>query len=165
MALSAWKGPKGTLHPICSLRSELPRSRIDHAGWGVEGDSSAREFALRIVGSAPWLDLQGLDASQRSAYHAACALVANHVAVLVAEGRGILSALTRAEADELWRVLDGLIQSAVANLMTLGIPAGVTGPVARGEMQVAAQHAAALGCRAGALYEMLSSRLAERLAQ
>jgi nicotinate (nicotinamide) nucleotide adenylyltransferase len=164
-ALTAWPGPKGTLHPICSLRRERPRSHIDHAGWGVEGDAVAREFALRIVGEAAWLDLQGLDGSQRSAYHAACALVANHVAVLVAEGRAILSGLVRSEAEALWRVLDGLIHSAVGNLMALGIPAGVTGPVARGEMEVAAKHAAALGGQSGELYRTLSQRLAERLAE
>jgi nicotinate-nucleotide adenylyltransferase len=166
VALRSWRaagGPAGTLHPICSLRRERTSSLLDSAGWGVEGDDVARELALELVGRSPWLDLQGLDAVQRSAYHAACALVANHVAVLVAEGRSILAGLVPADDGTLWHILDGLVNSAVGNLMALGIPSGVSGPVARGETEVARRHAAALGGEAGALYRHLSERLATLL--
>lgn len=165
-ALAAWReagGAVGTLHPICSLRAEQARSHIDSSSWGIEGDERARELAREIIADAPFVDLQGLDATQRRAYHAACALVANHIVVLVAEGRNILRGLSPRSQHCLWTTLDTLVRSAVDNLMALGIPDGVSGPVARGEMDVARAHAQALGGESGELYRQLSERLAALL--
>jgi len=165
-ALAAWReagGAVGTLHPICSLRHEQARSHIDRSSWGIEGDERARELAREFIADAPFVDLQGLDVTQRRAYHAACALVANHIAVLVGEGRNVLSGLCPQSQGHLWATVDTLVRSAVDNLMTLGIPDGVSGPVARGEMEVVRAHAQALGGESGALYRQLSERLAALL--
>lgn len=152
--------PIGTLHPICALRRERPfPSPLRRAAFGLEGDGPAREAALALVGDAPWLDLQGLGETDRQAYHGACALVANHLAVLWDAGSEVLR--RQGHAPELADLALGeLLASALGNLVSLGIPAGVTGPVARGDMQAVAAHVAALPQDAAALYADLSQRLA-----
>jgi len=57
-----------------------------------------------------------------------------------------------------------LMRSALENLLALGIPRGVTGPIARGDQGAASRHAAALGGSAGELYAQLGARLTTILA-
>lgn len=151
--------PVGTLHPICSLRAERPwPSPLPRAAFGVEGDEPARALALSWVGAQPWLDLQGLSVEPRRAYHAACALAANHLAVPWVAARDVLvgQGHPRAAVDA---ALDRLMHSALDNLAALGVPAGITGPVARGDEAAVAAHLAALDDDAAALYRMLADRL------
>lgn len=151
--------PVGTLHPICSLRRERPgASRLHQAGFGVEGDEAARALALRWVGAQPWLDLQALDARGRRAYHAACALAANHLAVPYVAARDVLVGQGHPAAVVL-PALDALLRSSLDNLLALGVPAGITGPVSRGDEAAVAAHLAALDDDTAALYRTLSERL------
>lgn len=152
--------PVGTLHPICSLRSEVPRGLLDQACFGVEGDPPARELALRLIDEQPWLDLQDLGAAERTRYHAACALAANHLAVLLAESAATLAGLVPEPRATVDRALAVLMRSALRNLLSLGLPRGVTGPVARGDTTMVERHAAALDPEVGDLYARLSARLA-----
>lgn len=152
--------PVGTLHPICSLRREVPADYLGRCCFGVEGDPAAREFAVRVLEDQPWLDLQDLDAAARTRYHAACALAANHLAVLLAEAGDTLASVTggqpRGVVDQALAVL---MRSAMHNLLALGLPRGVTGPVSRGDDATVARHAEALDPPIGALYRALSARL------
>lgn len=166
--LSAWahRGhPVGTLHPIFSLRREARVGRgLDEAAFGIEGDGAARAWLETCCADAVTVDLQGLDASQRRAYHAACALVANHLPVLVELAVHTLQRL--GQPPEIARLaLTGLLRSAAENLAALGVPEGVTGPVSRGETEVVRAHAAALEGEAAELYVRLSAALAQILAR
>lgn len=153
--------PVGTLHPICSLRREVPRSFLDRCCFGLEGDPPARELALRLIEDQPWLDLQGLDGDARTRYHAACALAANHLAVLLAEAGDTLVSVTSGQPRSVIdQALAVLMRSALHNLLALGLPRGVTGPVSRGDDATVARHAEALDPPVGALYTQLSARLA-----
>jgi nicotinate (nicotinamide) nucleotide adenylyltransferase len=157
--------PVGTLHPICSLRAERPwPSPLSGAAFGVEGDPAARALALAWVGSQPWLELAPLDAAARRAYHAACSLAANHLAVPYAAARDVLVAQGH-PAPAVEAALGGLMRSALANLLVLGVPAGVTGPVARGDAMAVQAHRDALPSDAAALYGALSERLATIVAR
>jgi nicotinate (nicotinamide) nucleotide adenylyltransferase len=161
--LAAAGFPVGTLHPICSLRKEQPHGMLDRACFGVEGDPKAREMALWLIGEQPWLDLQDQDAAQRTRYHAACALASNHLAVLFEASRATLTGQGHPAAT-VEQALAVLMRSALENLLALGVPRGVTGPVARGDMAAVARHVTALAGPAGELYALLSARLAEMLA-
>ncbi|TPV93748.1 MAG: DUF2520 domain-containing protein [Myxococcales bacterium FL481] len=154
--------PVGSLHPICSLRREHDPGQLSRAGFGVEGDPAARALALSIVGDQPWLDLQRHDAAARQRYHAACALAANHLAVLYAEANRVLISLGHDPPSTRCCVAT-LMASALANLTELGVPSGVTGPAARGDEASLQTHLAALDGSARALYEQLSARLQELL--
>ncbi|MCB9752858.1 MAG: DUF2520 domain-containing protein [Myxococcales bacterium] len=161
-ALAARGVAVGTLHPICSVRRELERSRLASACFGVEGDGPARALALALLGEQPRLELDGLDARGRVAYHAACALAANHVAVLFGAARDVLTRQGH-DAEVVSRALHELLRSSLENLRALGIPRGVTGPVSRGDDAAVAAHLDALDDDAAALYRALSSRLASLL--
>lgn len=156
--------PVGTLHPICAVRKEQPwPSLIGQAAFGLEGDAAARAAALRLVGGQPWLDLQALDDAGRRAYHGACALVANHLAVLRHSAADVLRAQGH-EASIVDAALDSLLASSLFNLAGLGIPAGITGPVARGDAAAVAAHLQALPEPAASLYAELSRRLQDLVA-
>ena len=132
----------------------------------AEKDMAHRELRLPHVHAVRERTLPAVErrpAAQCGDVHAACALVANHIAVLVGEGRNVLYGLSPQSQGHLWATVDTLVRSAVDNLMTLGIPDGVSGPVARGEMEVVRAHAQALGGESGALYRQLSERLAALL--
>lgn len=158
-ALESAGHPVGTLHPICSLRSERPRSRLASASFGVAGSVEARRFAAILAGDAPLLEIDHLDDRGRLAYHAACALVANHFGVLADRGAAVLrqQGLDPAAVD---RALGQLMLSALENLVALGIPKGITGPLARGDRATVAAHLDALDDDARTLYADLSERLA-----
>ncbi|MCA9691683.1 MAG: DUF2520 domain-containing protein [Myxococcales bacterium] len=160
-ALARAGHPVGTLHPICSVRGELPASRLAEATFGVEGDGPARALALELLSDQPHLDLDDLAPLDRVAYHAACALAANHVAVLLGAARRILEAQghPRSTVD---RALATLLQSSLENLVALKIPRGITGPASRGDAGAIAAHLEALRERdaaAAGLYEALCDRL------
>lgn len=148
----------GTLHPICSLRAELPRSALARASFGIEGDEAAVGWARELIGTQPALDLGGRSAAQRVAYHAACSLAANHLAVLERAAAAVLTG-QRVPAAVADRALAVLMRSALDNVAALGVPAGVTGPVARGEPGAVAAHVAALPAPAAELYAWLAARL------
>ncbi len=155
--------PVATLHPICSLRREqLARSRLAAATFGVEGDEAAVEIAGRMIGAQPTIDLSGLDLRGRRAYHGACALAANHLGVLYGEACAVLESegCPRLPAEQ---AMASLLRSSLSNLLALGVPAGVTGPVARGDRAAIDGHLEALSGPARAIYRLLSERLAEIL--
>ncbi|MFZ6179837.1 DUF2520 domain-containing protein [Nannocystis pusilla] len=157
-AAAAAGHPVGTLHPICSLRQERPQSRLGSCVFGLEGDPEARAVALRWLGPQRHLDLQGLGAEQRTRYHAACALAGNHLAVLGERATETMRSLglPGATASE---AIGELLRSALENLLALGVPRGVSGPAARGDLGALARHEAALDGPASALYRMLSGQL------
>ncbi|MEM7154856.1 MAG: DUF2520 domain-containing protein [Myxococcota bacterium] len=152
--------PVGTLHPICSLRSERPwPSRLGEAAFGLEGDPAAVEVAKAWVGGQPWLDLQGFDDARRRAYHAACALAANHLAVPYVAARDVLQGQGH-EPGAVQGALATLLRSSLENLLAQGVPAGITGPVSRGDEAAVRAHVAALDEDTAQLYRTLSERLA-----
>lgn len=168
--LAAAGHPVGSLHPICSLRKEREGSRLRHAGFGIGGHAQAHAFARTLVGEQRWLDLRSLDAEGRLAYHGACALVANHQAVLQVGAAEVLATLVGASESATARAaLGDLMLGSLENLLALGVPAGVTGPLSRGDTATVAAHVEALrglgdtGAAAGELYASLSARLAELL--
>lgn len=161
--LAAAGHPVGSLHPICSLRRERFHSRMSTASFGIEGDAPARALALRLIGPQPWLDLGGLDADARVVYHAACALVGNHLAVLEQAGSDELAriGLPRAAARE---ALHDLMAGSLDNLRELGSPSGITGPAVRGDRATVDRHLAVLHEPARSLYAELVGRLERVLA-
>ncbi|MCY1062396.1 DUF2520 domain-containing protein [Nannocystis sp. SCPEA4] len=161
-AAAAAGHPVGTLHPICSLRRERPGSRLGSCVFGLEGDPEARAMALRWIGSQAHLDLQGLNAEQRTRYHAACALAGNHVAVLAERAAETMRSLGL-PGPTTTRALGELLRSALDNLLALGMPHGVSGPAARGDLAALKRHEAALEGEASALYRVLSAQLVELL--
>lgn len=92
-----------------------------------------------------------LAAEHRIAYHAAAVLASNHPAALVAQAVDVLVGCGFTRADALDAVLP-LLRSSIDALESAGLPAGVTGPVVRGDVTTVAAHLDALEGRTRALY-------------
>lgn len=157
--------PVGTLHPICSLRSATPAGtmHLGRAAFGIEGDDPAATLARTLVGDQPVVDLAGLSAESRRRYHAACALAANHMAVLQMAAAGVLEE-EGAPPPLAREAIGALMDSALDNLRDLGVPDGVSGPAARGDWAAVQAHIDALPSDTGALYRTLSDALRQLLA-
>ena len=115
-----------------------------------------------MIHNQPWLDLQNLDSRQRLAYHAGCSFAANHLAVLFAIGVKIFQQQNLAR-DASEKALGVLMQSALHNLLMLGVPQGVSGPVARKDWNMVQAHAGVLADKERELYETLSKQLEQLL--
>ncbi|MBX7082002.1 MAG: DUF2520 domain-containing protein [Nannocystaceae bacterium] len=155
----------GSLHPAASMRGGAVRASIlEQAVFGIEGDAAAEAWARALVAPAPVVALGGLDARARTAYHAACALVANHLAVLTLQAESVWGSLG-ADATLRTALVGSLLRSAVENLLALGVPAGISGPATRGDRAGIAAHRDALPPGAAAVYDWLGTRLLDMLAR
>lgn len=151
--------PVGSLHPICALRRERSwPSLLGEASFGLEGDPDAEAFLVRLVAPQPYFRLGSLDARARLAYHAACALAANHLSVLEAQATSILRSQGH-DADAAEAAIRTLMTSALSNLHALGIPSGITGPMSRGDEGAVQAHLEALDEPTRGLYARLSEDL------
>lgn len=149
----------GVMHPLRALAGGADDASFGGVVFAVEGDGPGREAALRLVerlGGTPLL----LEAAQLPKYHAAAALVSNHAVGLVDAGVELLSAvgLDRAQATT---ALAGLLSSTARNLLRVGLPEALTGPIARGDVAVVARHLLALRAHAelAALYRATARRV------
>jgi predicted short-subunit dehydrogenase-like oxidoreductase (DUF2520 family) len=139
----------GVLHPLRSLAGAVGDEALAGTIFAVEGDEPGKLAALRIVNRVGGVPLV-LDAKQLPRYHAAAALVANHVVGLVDAGVELMTALglSRSHAT---RALAQLLASTATNLERVGLPDALTGPIARGDVEVIARHLLALVSHADAL--------------
>lgn len=134
---------RGSLHPLVSLATR--RSPLAGAWCAVEG-SDARATAM-LEGVAQRLSLRIVrPRGDRARYHAAACLVGNYPQVLMQaavellEGCGIGAEDARAS-------LGSLLRSAADNAATLPGSQALTGPIARGDVEVVRRHLAAIAAR------------------
>jgi predicted short-subunit dehydrogenase-like oxidoreductase (DUF2520 family) len=136
----------GSIHPLQTVPSpERGVELLPGSLFAVEGASAAvkwaEEIARRLDGKILLLRPQA-----KPLYHAAATLAGNGVIALVAAAERILSrgGFTEAEARSL---LQPLMHASLSNAVSLGPPAALTGPVARGDLGTLGQHLQALaGC-------------------
>lgn len=133
----------GCLHPLQALPgTEVPRSHLEGATAGIDGDPEACAAAERLareLGMVP----RRLAPSDKVRYHAAAVHVAGHATALVAQAMRILGACGF-DPDQARGALLPLVEGAIGNLRE-GAPEDViTGPAARGDEITIARHLAAL---------------------
>jgi predicted short-subunit dehydrogenase-like oxidoreductase (DUF2520 family) len=124
------------LHPLVPLPSpEVGARRLVADAWfAVAGDPIACRVVEDLGGR--WFEVADGD---RAAYHAAAAIAANHVVALLGQVARIAGGIgVPAEA------YGDLARAAVDDVVALGAPAALTGPVARGDWATVARHLAAL---------------------
>lgn len=132
-------------HPLVSFASAKAPPALRGATFTSYGDRRATNVAKRLARllGARCVVLAGLSAEHAAAYHAAAALVANGAAALTDQGVQILLSLgyPRPAAE---RALATLLSSVATNVMNLGVPGALTGPVVRGDVQTVERHLSAL---------------------
>jgi predicted short-subunit dehydrogenase-like oxidoreductase (DUF2520 family) len=133
----------GTMHPLVSVTG-APGTEDNLAGaaCALEGDEAAVAMGKRLVGLMGGRPLR-LKAEQMALYHAGAVFASNYVVALADVARSVLVAAGVAETDAqpaLWP----LLASVVRNLDAVGVPAGLTGPIVRGDVTAIERHLEAL---------------------
>lgn len=131
----------GVIHPLVSFPSKRGFPSLAEKTFALRGQPKAVAAGRRIARAcgARAVVLQSTD----GAYHAAAALAANGAAALAFASIGVLERLgfERRDAE---RAIGGLLQSVGENVVRIGVPKALTGPIARGEADTVAAHRAAL---------------------
>lgn len=133
----------GVFHPLQSLPNpDRARERLAGCTLRIEA-SSARlrrwlEDMARAVGGHPLV----LDADP-VLYHASAVLASNYLVALLDLASELWTELGVPREEGL-RALLPLVRGTIANVAEVGIPAALTGPIARGDVGTVAHHLAAL---------------------
>ena len=134
-------------------------------GFAVEAAPEAAALASRLVADLGGAELE-VPAANRAAYHAAAVIAANLGMTMLAEAVDLLEANGIPRADGL-QGLGALVRGGLEASMDRGLPGGLTGPVARGDLDTIAGHLEALKAdrelrRAYASGSLLTLRQVER---
>jgi len=138
-----------SLHPLrafADLESSL--AALESTFFFVEGEAVevAEELARDLGGKVARIATES-----KTLYHAGAAIASNYTVTLLALARELF---VRAGVDG-EAALEALVQLArgsVENVSSVGIPKGLTGPAARGDVAVIARHLAALDVNGRELY-------------
>jgi predicted short-subunit dehydrogenase-like oxidoreductase (DUF2520 family) len=136
----------GTLHPLIAV-TEAPgvMESLAGAAFGIEGDPEALRRARRLVRFMGGRVLN-LTPQTMALYHAGAVTASNYVVALADVARSLLVAAGIPDEEALPALLS-LMSSAVRNLVELGLPSALTGPVARGDVESVEKHLEALTAR------------------
>ena len=123
----------GALHPLQSFPSaSAGLDRLPGAWAAVTGDPEVRDLALL-------LDMRPFDLpdSERVRYHAAAVVASNHLVALLGQVQRMAAA-----CGVPFEAFAPLARASLENAFRLGPAAALTGPIARGDLQVVEQHLA-----------------------
>ena len=134
-------------------------------GFAVDAGEGATTIAARLVDELGGVQM-AVPASARTAYHAAAVIAANLGMTLLAEAVDILEQ-QGIPRDAALQALGALVRGGLEASMDRGLPAALTGPVARGDAGTVAAHLGALTAdpelrRAYAAVSLLTHRQARR---
>lgn len=142
-----------SVHPLVALPdAAIGARRLAGAWFAVAGDPVASEIVAALDGRA----VQVAD-EDRTTYHAAAAIAANHLVALL----GQVERLAAAVGVPLEAYLD-LARGALDDVAEVGPAAALTGPVARGDRDTVARHLAAVPEAERPAYALVAD-LAQRL--
>jgi predicted short-subunit dehydrogenase-like oxidoreductase (DUF2520 family) len=131
----------GIMHPLVSFPSTRGNPSLRGTTFTVNGSRRAIATSRRIAQAcgARIIVAQTGDAG----YHAAAALAANGAVALAFVSVSVLERLgfDKRAAE---RAIGGLLQSVGENVLRVGVPGALTGPIARGEAEAVENHRRAL---------------------
>jgi predicted short-subunit dehydrogenase-like oxidoreductase (DUF2520 family) len=132
-----------TLHPLQSFASvEQAVSLVPGSFCTIEGDSGALPIVRQMIEDLGGILLE-ITAEKKTLYHAAAVAASNylvtlmHLALELNEAAGLPS-------DTSFNALLPLIRGTLSNIGTKGIPGGLTGPIARGDVATVSAHLKAI---------------------
>jgi predicted short-subunit dehydrogenase-like oxidoreductase (DUF2520 family) len=148
----------GSMHPLMAVADPwLAGERLVGAAFAMTGEPVANAAARRLVSALGGVPLT-IPATQRPLYHAAAVVASNYlvaltgVAVRMLEQAGV-------DGEDAVRALLPLLRGTLDNVEHLGVPAAVTGPIARGDVDTVRLHLARLSPGDRVLYSGLGLEL------
>jgi predicted short-subunit dehydrogenase-like oxidoreductase (DUF2520 family) len=133
----------GSMHPLQTFAGQPDDAeRIAGSVIGIEADGPLRG---RLAALAERLRARPifLTAESKVLYHASAVMISNYTVALAALAAELWESFGTPRDDALQALLP-LLEGAVANLGTLGLPDALTGPIARGDSATVSAHLTAL---------------------
>jgi predicted short-subunit dehydrogenase-like oxidoreductase (DUF2520 family) len=128
----------GSMHPMQSF-SGVGVPPLEGKLFAIEGETMAVRMArkiARVLGATA----ASIDARKKPLYHAAGALAAGHVLVVVESAVQLMMSTLGIKRAEAVRALLPMTKQVLQNYERLGPRAAWTGPLARGDYEVVAKH-------------------------
>ncbi len=151
----------GGFHPMQTFPDEHGDSRFEGVTVAIESESSELKAWLAGLADALGAHHIYLTAEMRPAYHASAVMACGLVAGLVGLAAGMWEEMGLTREDGL-RALSPLVSATAEQIGDLGIPAAITGPYVRGDVETVRTHLDATGRRGG---DLLRAYAALALAQ
>ena len=152
-----------SVHPLKTFAdTAIAIQTFSGTNCAAEGDVAALSVlkpAFERIGA----NLFQIDASVKTLYHAASVLVCNDLTALLESGARCFEAAGMPRADAM-RMVEPLVRETLDNVFQMGTTAALTGPVARGDVEVVKRQLAALAAtdaRLDAVYRSLGVIAAE----
>jgi len=134
----------GSLHPLQSFAAPtFPQNPFQGIVMAGEGDETALA-AGRTIAAQLGAEFLSLRTESKTLYHAAAVVASNYLVTLMAVATRLLegSGVTPQAA---LKVLLPLVRGTLKNIEEKGIPAALTGPIARGDVETVASHCREIG--------------------
>jgi predicted short-subunit dehydrogenase-like oxidoreductase (DUF2520 family) len=148
----------GSMHPLMAVADPwLAGDRLIGAAFAMTGEPMANVAARRIVAELGGVPLS-IATTQRPLYHAAAVMASNYLVALTGAAVRMLGEAGVEEEDAV-RALIPLLRGTLDNIAQLGVPASVTGPIARGDVDTVRLHLARLSAEDRVLYSGLGLEL------
>ncbi len=133
----------GAIHPLQTIATpEQGLEALPGAAFAIDGDAAALEWGGRIARLLGGETLR-IRPEHRALYHAAAVMASNYVVALVDAAAMLMDAAGISE-DKALRAMGPLVQSSVANALSLGPVKALTGPIQRGDVETVSGHVRAL---------------------
>lgn len=141
----------GSIHPLMAVADPwLAGERLLRAAFALGGEPAAIAAGRRIVSALGGLPLV-IASAMRPLYHAAAVLASNYLVALTAAAARVLGE-AGVTADDALPALLPLLRGTLDNIEQLGMPAALTGPIARGDSDTVRLHLARLSVADRVLY-------------
>jgi predicted short-subunit dehydrogenase-like oxidoreductase (DUF2520 family) len=141
----------GSLHPLIAVADPwLSAERMLGAAFAVGGEPAAIAVARRIVFALHGTPLV-VPPPLRPLYHAAAVIGSNYLVAIVGLATRLLAEAGVPDDDTLAALLP-LLRGTLDNIEQLGVPAALTGPIARGDTDTIRLHLARLSAGDRVLY-------------
>ncbi len=149
----------GSLHPLRAVPSSC--AELSGSFAAVDGDLVAVDKLMAVARKIKWNPFR-ISSHSRALYHCAASLAANGLVGLAKQSVDLLEKCGLPPEQAL-NALVPLMQSTLEGLQTHGLPAALTGPIARGDTCTISRHLEALSENASpgvvALYRNLATIL------
>lgn len=150
----------GSLHPLQALAHPLRGAeQLPGSSFAVSGEPRAAAVARRLVAALGGEAIE-VPVARRARYHAAAALASNGLAALLASSVRLLGGVGL-DDEQARRALVPLLRGSLDNLEAMGLAAGLTGPIVRGDLETVRLHLATLDARERRVYVALGVELVE----
>lgn len=148
----------GVLHPLRAVPEPRPGA-LSGAWFGIAGREGGRRRARELAASLGGRTLE-IRAGASARYHAAAVLASNLLAGCLLLARREMAAASDASPREVRAALDDLARSALEAVEGEERGGGITGPLARGDLETVGRHLASLDSTARDAYAALTRALA-----